>query len=56
MLINAITMKLQAYFKGSHITGMKENLIIKKTCGFTLQQPQENVYEKQILVFNRQLS
>lgn len=35
--MNAITMKLQSYYKGSNVTGMKENLIIKKTCGFTLQ-------------------
>lgn len=27
-------------------------LIIKKTCGFTLQKPQQNVYDKQILGFN----
>lgn len=47
--MNATAMKLQAYYKGSNITGMEENLIVKKTCGFTLEQPQQNVYEKQIL-------
>lgn len=28
--MNAITVKLQSFYKGSNVTGVKENLIIKK--------------------------
>lgn len=34
--MDATAMELQAYYKGNNITGMAENLIAKKTCGFTL--------------------